>query len=40
MNGMVQVVVGNRRYLVRFEDGSEKEMLLKQLTIVVIRIEV
>ena len=40
MTGMVQEVVSKRRYLVRFQDGLEKEMLLKQLTIVFVRIEV
>ena len=37
---MVQEVVGKRRYFVRFQDGLDKEMSLKQLTIVVVRSEV
>ena len=40
MTGIVQEVVGNRRYLLRFKDGLEKEMFQKQLTIVVSRSEV
>ena len=40
MTGIVQEVVGNRRYLLRFKDGLEKEMFQKQLTIVVVRSEV
>ena len=40
MTGIVQEVVGNRRYLLRFKDGLEKEMFQKQLTIVVARSEV
>ena len=39
MTGVVQEVVGKRRYLVRFQDGLEKEMSLNQITIVVARIE-
>ena len=37
---VVQEVVGKRRYLVRFQDGLEKEILLDQITIVVVRSEV
>ena len=33
MTGVVQEVVGKRRYLVRFQDGLEKEMLSNRLTI-------
>ena len=40
MTGLVQEVVWKRRYLVRFQDGGEKEMLSNQLTIVVVRSEV
>ena len=37
---MVQEVAGKRRYLVRFQDMLEKEMLSNQLNIVVVRSEV
>ena len=37
---MVQEVVGKRRYLVRFQDGLDKEMSLKQITVVFVRSEV
>ena len=40
MSGLVQEVVGKRRHYVRFQDGGDKDMLLKQLTIVVVRSEV
>ena len=40
MPGIVQEVVGNRRYFLRFEDGSEKDILSSQLTIVVVKSEV
>ena len=40
MTGVVQEVVGKMRYLVRFQDGLDKDMLSNQLTIVVIRCEV
>ena len=40
MIGVVQEVVGKRRYLVRFQYGLENEISLNQLTIVVTRIEV
>ena len=40
MTGVVQEVVGKMRYLVRFQDGLEKEMALNQITIVVVRSEV
>ena len=40
MTGVVQEVVGKRRYLVRFQDGFKKEMSSNQLTIVVVRSEV
>ena len=39
MTGVVQEVVGKRRYLVRFQDGIEKDMLSNQLTMVVARSE-
>ena len=40
MNVLVQEVVGKRRYLVSFQDGLDKHMLLNQITIVVVRSEV
>ena len=40
MTGMVQEVVGKRKYLLRFKDGLQKEMFQRQLTIVVVRSEV
>ena len=40
MTGMVQEVVGNRRYLLRFQYGLKKNMSSKQLTILVVRSEV
>ena len=40
MTGVVQEVVGKRRYLVRFQDGLEKDMSQNHLTIVVVRSEV
>ena len=40
MTGVVQEFFGNMRYLVWFQDGLEKEMLLNQLTILVNRSEV
>ena len=40
MTGLVQEVVGERRYLVRFKCGLDKEMLSKQISIVVVRSEV
>ena len=40
MTVVVQEVVGKRSYLVRFQYGLDKEMLTKQLTIVVVRSEV
>ena len=40
MTSVVQEVVGNRRYLVRFHDGLEDNMPSNQLTIVVARSEV
>ena len=40
MTGVVQAVLGKRRYLARFQYGLEKEMSSKQITIVVIRSEV
>ena len=39
MTGMIQEVVEERRYLVRFQYRLEKKMFLNQLTIVVIRSE-
>ena len=39
MSGLVQEVVGKRRYLARLHYGGKKEMSLDQLTIVVIRSE-
>ena len=38
--GVLQEVVGKRKYSERFQDGGEKEMLSKQITIVVVRSEV
>ena len=40
MNGVVQEVVRKRRYLVRFQDGLDKEMSSNQITIVVVRSKV
>ena len=40
MTGVVQEVVGKRRYLVKFKYGLDKDMLSKQITIVVVRSEV
>ena len=40
MTGVVQEVVGKRRYSVSIQDGLEKEILSNQLTIVVVRSEV
>ena len=40
MTGVVQEVVGKIRYLVRFQDGLEKEILSNQLSIVFVRSEV
>ena len=40
MTGVVQGVVGKRRYLVSFQDRLEKEMSSNQLTIVVVTSEV
>ena len=40
MTGVMQEVVGKRRYSARFQDGLEKEMSSNQLTIVVVRSEV
>ena len=40
MTGVVQEVIGERSYLVRLQDGLEKEMSSNQLTIVVVRSEV
>ena len=40
MTGVVQDVVGNIMYSVRFQDGLEKEIFLNQLTILVVRSEV
>ena len=40
MNGVVQEVVGKRRYSVRFKNGLEKEILSKHLTVVFVRSEV
>ena len=37
---MVQEVVWKRRYLVRFQDGLDKEISPKQLIVVVVRSEV
>ena len=37
---MIQEVVWMRRYLVRLQDGLEKEMMLKKITIVVLMSEV
>ena len=40
MTGVVQEVIAKWRYLVRFQDGLEKEISLNHLTIVVVRSEV
>ena len=40
MTGVVQEVVGKRRYLVMFQDGGEKEMLSSSLTIMAVTSEV
>ena len=40
MTFVVQEIVGKRRYLVRFQDGLEKEISSNQLAIVVVRSEV
>ena len=40
MTGVVQDIVGNMMYSVRFQDGLEKDIFLNQLTIVVVRSEV
>ena len=40
MNGLVQEVVGKRRYSVRLQDRLEKDISSNNLTIVVVRIEV
>ena len=40
MTGVVQEVVGKRRYSVRIQDGLEKEMSSNQLNIVAVRSEV
>ena len=39
MNGVVQEVFGERRFLVRFQDGLEKEILSNRLTILAVRSE-
>ena len=40
MTGVVQEVVGNRRYSVRFQDSLEKYVSSNQITILVIKSEV
>ena len=40
INGVVKEVVGKRIYLVRFQDGLEKELQSKRITIVVVSIEI
>ena len=40
MTVVVQDIVGNMMYSVRFQDGLEKDIFLNQLTIVVVRSEV
>ena len=40
MNGVVQEVVGKRRFLVRLQDMFENEIYSNQITIVVVRSEV
>ena len=40
MTGVVQEIVGKRRYSVRFQYGLDKEMSPNQITIVVVRSEV
>ena len=36
LTGVVQGVSGKNRYLVRFQDGCEKDLNLNQLTIVIL----
>ena len=40
ITGVVQEVVGNIMYLVRLQDGLEKEMFSNHLTFLVVRSEV
>ena len=40
MTGVVQEVLGKRKYLLRFQNGLKKDMLSNQITIVVVRSEV
>ena len=40
ITGVVQEVVGKRSYLVIFQDGLEKDILLNHLIILIIRSEV
>ena len=40
MNGVFQEVVEKRRYLVRFQDGLDKDILPNHITIVVVSSEV
>ena len=40
MTGVVQDIVGNMLYSVRFQDGLEKDILLNQINIVLVRSEV
>ena len=40
INGEVKEVVGKRIYLVKLQDGLEKELLSNRLTIVVVSIEI
>ena len=34
LTGVVGIVVGKKRYLLSFEDGSEKDLILNQITAV------
>ena len=34
LTGVVQAILGNRRFLVRFHDGCEKNLSMNQLTVV------
>ena len=34
--GVLQVVLGNKRFLMRFQDGCENNMSSNQLTIVIV----
>ena len=36
LSGMVQRILGNKKFFVRFQDGCEKNLSLDQLTIVIL----